>query len=360
MANVHASQLKSPPKRSLERPDDNDVKKVRTASHGKRVKFVDAKVVLYHKDLPPVTRFGGLHAPKSAAHVDDERKGRELTEEMSLAQVHAAELREMIQHLGCGIEPLCKCNDSGDSLRAQFRLMQEIHAEAIMEFGDFTRDVLGNNEGASPWLARKDMSGFEGMGYTFGHRFVTIEQYIATLEDTKLVHVLKDHQVSVPPFVIPKSGKRVPVSRLVALHFLNGGRTLDQLTLDELKLECMLRNMTEVASSRKHKKSQLVRILKPIFEEEYLTRQAEMEQREQMEFLVSNLLREAAESKMMLCVAKTLHRRLDQAPDTTSKGEEGAVAPTATELSTLFAKLVGAKHPEANCVHCVHQPNTSN
>ncbi|CAK4685049.1 hypothetical protein LEN26_014676 [Aphanomyces euteiches] len=346
---MKTSPTKSPDqkRRRQDSPSSQDGKKARHSSHGgKRVTFVDAKVILYHDDLAPLTRFGGLNAPKHDTHEQDERQSRELDADTSLSHVHALELREMIQHLGCGLELPCTCGNL-DVLRPQFQLMEKIHAQAVMEFGEYEN----TEDGVSPWLARKDMPGFEGMGYTFGHRFVTIEQYIATMEDIRLVQILKAHQVAVPPFVLPKTRHRVPSSQLIALHFMNGGRALDQLTLPELRLECTLRNMPDIAASTKHKKSQLVRILKPIFEDEYFTRCAEREQREQMEFLVSNLLIDAAEAKMRRCLDKTFRQHLNEPSNSSEpllETQELPPPPTVQDLSALFVKLVQL-HPQAKC-----------
>ncbi|RHY33231.1 hypothetical protein DYB32_001765 [Aphanomyces invadans] len=176
-------------------------------------------------------------------------------------------MREMIQHVLWGTNLPCICDDI-ETLRAQFRIANDLHVEAMMEFGHFDPLTSTNehetHECLPALLAWKDMTGFRGMGYTFGHRFVTVAEYIATMEDIELVRLLKAHHVPVPRFVIPKKdGQRFPVSVLVSRHFMCGGRTLDQLNMAELRLECSLRNMLEAAMSKKYKKKkQLVQLLK--------------------------------------------------------------------------------------------------
>ncbi|ETV79014.1 hypothetical protein, variant 2 [Aphanomyces astaci] len=232
-----------------------------------------------------------MHRPTSPTHSEMERKSRELVDDgtISLTQVHASELRDMIQHVMWGLDLPCKCDDI-DTLRKQFNFANDLHLETMMEFGDFVPDTLAPSSSRRLLLACKDMVGFRGMGYTFGHRFLTIDEFIATMDDIELVRVLQHHQVPVPPFVIPKQdGRHFPTSVLVSRHYMCGGRTLDQLNMVELRLECSIRNVLGAVMSKKYKKkAQLVRLLKPLFEAEHITRCAEMQQRAQMELLVAS------------------------------------------------------------------------
>ncbi|KDO19839.1 hypothetical protein SPRG_14939 [Saprolegnia parasitica CBS 223.65] len=330
-------------KRELDRPDDAPPAK-RAKDGSRRIQFADVSVVLFDEALPVVSRFGGYRVPTSptqhARHEALERDVRALDASTSLAHVHAEELRETIRHVGLGIDPVCGCDDVA-ALQAQLELLQDARLEATIAFGDV--DCSDAVSGSRFFQGKELLTGHIGSGYVFGHRFVTLDQYIMTMEDIEIASFLKSHDRAVPAFQLPtKAEKKTKVdpTQLTSMHFMNQGKPLDALALDELQLECTIRGMFDLASRKRMKKKLLIQKLRPIFEDEYHMRMAEQRQRTAMEDAALEILDAASTAKMRACLRRALTKRLSSPVHVESI--ESADATPAT-LSALF-KLVVAQH----------------
>ncbi|EQC36501.1 hypothetical protein SDRG_05953 [Saprolegnia diclina VS20] len=334
-------------KRELDRPDEAPPAK-RAKDGSRRIHFADVSVVLFDEALPVVSRFGGYRVPTSptqhARHETKERDVRALDEATSLAHVHATELRETIRHVGLGIDPVCGCDDV-TALQAQLDLLQDARLEATIAFGDVDGSEDDSASGSRFFQGKELLSGHIGSGYVFGHRFVTLDQYIMTMEDIEIASFLKSHDRPVPAFKLPtKAEKKAKVdpTQLTAMHFMNQGKPLDALALDELQLECTIRGMFDLASRKRVKKKLLVQKLRPIFEDEYHMRMAEQRQRTAMEDAALEILEAASTAKMRACLHRALVKRL-----ASPMHDESDVTPAS--LSALF-KLVVAQHLDG--LHC--------
>ncbi|OQS03575.1 ATP-binding Cassette (ABC) Superfamily, partial [Thraustotheca clavata] len=322
------SMVSVPLRRATSVAIDMSKRSLDDAPPAKRLRFTNASVILFKEDLPVVARFGGFYAPGSPSA---ECQGREIGEKERLQAIHASEVRAAIRHEGLGVDPVCDCNDL-ELLQKQFELIQDIRMEAAIAFGQEQVDP----ENCRLFQGKK-LSGHVGSGYVFGHRFITLEQYLNTLEDIELAALLKEHNVPVPAFKLPtKEDKKAKIdpTNLVAIHFSNQAKPLDLLTMEELQLECSIRGMFDLASRKRVKKKMLVKTLRPIFEEEYHMRNAEQKQRSAMEMTAMGILEDMSQNKMYQCLwtvmAKRLYLSLESMPSTI----------TVNHLSQLFHQIV--------------------
>ncbi|OQR84401.1 hypothetical protein ACHHYP_13420 [Achlya hypogyna] len=314
-------------------------------SKERRLRFGEPSTILFDADLPVVSRYGGCRLPTSptarARHEASERDVRELNSSVPLDEIYAAETRSAIFHAGLGITSTCGCNDI-PSLQAQLDLVQDLRLEAMIAFGDHSPTA---DESADPRCFQgKELLGHRGSGYVFGHRFLTLEQYINTMEDMELAAFLKDAGRPVPAFRMltrEEKGGRIDPAELVSIHYFNQRKPLDALNMEELQLECTIRGLFELASRKRLKKKVLLKALRPIFIEEHHVRTAEMRQRTAMETAVTDLLLDACEAKLRECLRDAMLKRLNE-----PVAEE--VAATPEVLSALFKRVVAKAVPTAH------------
>jgi hypothetical protein len=234
-----------------------------------RVRFSGAEYIEYEATQPVVVRFGGSKRKlqrtsdgrlsflekkdllelewKARGFVTETTTTSTKFDENLLIQQYVQELKAFIE--AKGMHPV---SEQLDELWVQLEWIQRLWNEVfLLDFvsenkENQTMDVqnYANINLEQLFLSRKELNGHFGCGYTFGRRFMSICDYLKTLELSQLEELMKARSLPMP-LLSPRDVFKIKVNEreMIAKCSAFAGKLLKNLTFRELVLEAKERGL---------------------------------------------------------------------------------------------------------------------